>query len=923
LYVHFGVMGWIQLHLSPAALLKLFSRAEERIRKLEPSGLYTQFVQSLQRSPVDVMNTFFTTEEEIDYLVQKTKALSDELTARATAGSKENRIFWNTIKSSKVAAMMEFLNIDPSAPTKGLKGMVTYITSLVLFRRLGISNRRDMKLKLLEVKRKAAKLCENLEAFGESSGKVQEEVLLQYFVLEQVTPFNKWILANQLQCFEMVSTDFVDPLQWMAAWIFFYGVCFFMIYWIFLWGLFDNSSAMTNWGFNFLANVLQDVFIVQIGKIVVVYYVALRKVKPHLVMIRNHLKEIAIQYANGYIPTNKQFIYFGHRSEAAGSSKSTRRRRFSGRASESEEANQPNLLTFNIVRYMSASCRTAWSPVGDKLAMAKVLRMMDERDIQKCRMYRDKQLRTSLVSLITLSPLIACVLFGNFGADLTFEFVVPIAGTGFIFVNTLLYTIAAFWVLVPYLALVTYLVWKFGVSDSLKTNMHNHVMRQQTKFMQLANTDVSMIRRHGARVRNISLLRQFGHLIHMVVVKPFLEILFWLNRKRESVTLAADWFYNHKSRARTQWRNMNYPRLEHVQSSEMLEDAQGEAAEEYEAVVQVGSNRADIDSKVKVNAAASRTKGSYTEMEWYGVNVMRANNSQALPPMGRSTSSSLADSPVNGELGSQRKPSLGKDRSNSLSLSSQASSRFSSFYLSPSNSAASQRSAALLDDIPAEISQLFEGKKVRKSKHILGEDLLQFQPKTQVIEPAKDAMHGKPVSGKRKSFGEELLYKHLLNEANQQPAHTLLVGKAAKGSVRRANRMSPSTAFMQTHLDHPETIGLAVIKTLMHSLKAHNGNMEMQYHEAREFFQSNSSLPLTHWDIRNLVLDILESGYQISPTHTQFSAREREEIFNNLDCWLSNQARNAGLSTHDHTISLQTFVDYLKHQEKVWKKTYV
>lgn len=102
-----------------------------------------------------------------------------------------------------------------------------------------------MKKRRLRIRTKAANVCDGIETYANFSGQMQEEMLLQSFILEQMTPFNRWLLANQLQGFEIFSTDTVDPLYWLAAWFVFYMSSLFMIYWILSWGVFDNSLCLS------------------------------------------------------------------------------------------------------------------------------------------------------------------------------------------------------------------------------------------------------------------------------------------------------------------------------------------------------------------------------------------------------------------------------------------------------------------------------------------------------------------------------------------------------------------------------------------------------------------------------------------------------------------------------------------------------
>lgn len=104
------------------------------------------------------------------------------------------------------------------------------------------------------------------------NGSAKDAMLLQFFVLEQFGVFKKYCLTKEFFLYHDMNPDTVDPIVWIASWIFTLGTTLFFIYWIFAWGVQNNGSTFSAWGLNYGIGAIQDIFFVQIVKIYFIRY---------------------------------------------------------------------------------------------------------------------------------------------------------------------------------------------------------------------------------------------------------------------------------------------------------------------------------------------------------------------------------------------------------------------------------------------------------------------------------------------------------------------------------------------------------------------------------------------------------------------------------------------------------------------------
>jgi hypothetical protein len=111
--------------------------------------------------------------------------------------------------------------------------------TLAIYEYLLFSSRRNKTVYELETTREMShELMDQLEELATiDQSSLQDVSLLHSFILEQFPAFKRWILKDQLLCFEGFFPSVIDFYPWFFAWIFVLTVYLFYCYWIFTWGM--------------------------------------------------------------------------------------------------------------------------------------------------------------------------------------------------------------------------------------------------------------------------------------------------------------------------------------------------------------------------------------------------------------------------------------------------------------------------------------------------------------------------------------------------------------------------------------------------------------------------------------------------------------------------------------------------------------
>lgn len=151
--------------------------------------------------------------------------------------------------------------------------------------------------------------------------------LIKHFILECVSPFKRHALRTNNAAFNVNFSDRPSWPVYLASWSFISGALCFFMYWIFAWGIYNGDAILEAWGTIYGTSASKDIFLVQITRTVVLFYLPAQAMQPQLMRIRSVLADISINCLNN----------------------------------QDEWGNSVDESVINVVQHMSAVCRASRS----------------------------------------------------------------------------------------------------------------------------------------------------------------------------------------------------------------------------------------------------------------------------------------------------------------------------------------------------------------------------------------------------------------------------------------------------------------------------------------------------------------------------------------------------------------------------------
>jgi hypothetical protein len=491
-------------------------------------------------------------------------------------------LVWRQINDSKMQEIIRNIGLQPDGKFSGLPW----------YEYLLFSSRRNKAVrKLEEVRATSKELMDHLEELTTIDQSSLQDVLLLYsFILEQFPTFKRWILKDQLLCFEGFFPSVIGFYPWFFGWTFVLAAYLFYCYWIFTWGIANGNLLLKQWGLNFAIGAIQDILFVQIVKILILYFIALFSIKPQLVEIKQILISIAIRMvqdeyggmnannAKGKYKTApsdiislRKFFQFSLIDSSAKVSTSS-----VPVSSSSSSAEVPASIfdqNFTVVQFMSPTCRVAWQNAYNDLFLSKILRQLDDYDAAMLRkQFFALNKNTILNYLIIFVPLVM-IFFGAVMAEMLLDTVLPTAASGIIVANFYLSTLSPTYVIVlwiggVFLLLFYYRVWrsayKFTIRQEHKAKIPKSVKRFTNMLDERRQTFIERMtaltgEADHPRKKNRHFLYPLGKAVQSMFSKKTVNKIQLFLGKLNLIS----YYYQNKVKKQKEmeniWKNMNLP----------------------------------------------------------------------------------------------------------------------------------------------------------------------------------------------------------------------------------------------------------------------------------------------------------------------------------------------------------------------------
>jgi hypothetical protein len=157
---------------------------------------------------------------------------------------------------------------------------------------------KKLEFKLSKVRGKTREIVEAIETFRPWEEDVKDTRLIKYFILECLSPFKRHSLKVNSAGFEEVTGRKPSWFVYILSWIFIISTLSFFVCWIFAWGVYEGSAVVSVWGAVLGTSLAKDIFLVQITKTFVLYYLPAQAMQPQLLRIRQVLGDISMSFIN-------------------------------------------------------------------------------------------------------------------------------------------------------------------------------------------------------------------------------------------------------------------------------------------------------------------------------------------------------------------------------------------------------------------------------------------------------------------------------------------------------------------------------------------------------------------------------------------------------------------------------------------------
>ena len=324
-----------------------------------------------------------------------------------------------TERETKIKAIEDYIGVFPDGNFQPLT-----LRQRMFFR----TPLQKLEYKLSKVRVKSKEIIAAVGTFRTWEEDMKDSKLIKYFILECLSPFKRHALEVNSRGYEAVSASKPSWPMYIFAWMYVILTIMFSIYWIFAWGVYEGSQILGEWGAVLGTSLAKDIFLIQVTKIFILYYLPAKAMQPQLLRIRQVLGDISTSLIN----------------------------------KEEDVIDSKGTEDINVVQHMSAACRAARSKQLSTLSASMLLRQLDDNDMRMCRQGRLDYL--GLISFVAIALPMTVILLNGLVGDAVIDAVIPGIYAGLIVGIADLYTVSLLALLIPIcisVGIVCYLTFVF------------------------------------------------------------------------------------------------------------------------------------------------------------------------------------------------------------------------------------------------------------------------------------------------------------------------------------------------------------------------------------------------------------------------------------------------------------------------------
>jgi hypothetical protein len=404
---------------------------------------------------------------------------------------------FSVVTQAKANAIQKYIGIYPDGRPVPLS-VVDYL--------LYGTPKKKLNAGIERARAKSEQIQHRLKEFGNGELQNRDTMLIQFFILEQFSAFKQFVLHRHMFDFNVSTPGPISPFLWIFAWAFILLSILFFLYWGFIWGVNQAGHTVANWGINIGTSLAQDVFVVQVFRVYIIYSLSMISIKPQLQFIYRVLAKVAISYAQDELVDD--------------------------------------FLDVRVCQHLSPACRAAHSHVASNLATGTILRHIDDADVAVCRLKYDVSMATIATAAFTLPLLIAIV--NEAAGDVFMDSLFPAVLDATLIMNYYFFAAAGLFIMMPYLVAITVYLWKHKVHKP---------SRKMLQARRRGESTAMFVKRWNAANRVRTGQSTLAFLQERLVLGAY-----YLTRPVQVYRAVHDWLYGTTDPVSDlQWTNMNRP----------------------------------------------------------------------------------------------------------------------------------------------------------------------------------------------------------------------------------------------------------------------------------------------------------------------------------------------------------------------------
>ena len=354
-----------------------------------------------------------------------------------------------TAKLAKLQAIEKYIGINPDGSE----------VPLSIWDRLRYGSMKNKLVsKISHARKEACYIKYQLLQEGDSEQYQRDAILTQFFILEQFPPMERYVLMRNFLFLSQASSSpmYLHPGIWLLTCAFIFFSMIILLFSFMYWGVTQSDRTLNLLIIMFLTALAEDAFFIQPLRALILHSLSETSIKPQLQSIQRVLTNIFISYTYGGVSSS--------------------------------------INDSDMIQYLSPSCRAARLKVSNDLAVATLLRSMNDLDVYAC---RDKTIAYISVHIgwFIFIPIIISMMNRVVGI-LFFEIMLPAVVSFYTIAHYYLFQAIRVYIIIPYISLAFYMYYKYCYQKRQKTRsgVINSVVEAPPGLMEWYNIERNRLR---------------------------------------------------------------------------------------------------------------------------------------------------------------------------------------------------------------------------------------------------------------------------------------------------------------------------------------------------------------------------------------------------------------------------------------------